>query len=177
VIRPAVPEDAPSIARVFVQAWRAGYRGVVADSVIDALNVAEWTADFHERIGRDGYATAVVTGPPDGPLLGFTRYGQDQDRPGAGYLASLYVDPESAGRGFGSQLLDYAIQQLTGAGLAETRLWVFASNTRARSLYERRGFTPTAERMVDPQWGAEQIRYRLGRIETSSIGVSPKNNI
>ncbi len=38
-IRRAVPDDARSIAEVHVETWRAAYRGMVSDSVLDALDV------------------------------------------------------------------------------------------------------------------------------------------
>lgn len=161
MIRPAVLGDAGAMATVFVQAWHAGYRGVVPDSVINALDVGAWTARFRELVARDDFATAVLVDRPDGPAVGFTTYGEAVDHPGAGYLASLYVHPDSAGRGYGGQLLDHAIARLTATDLIEIRLWVFTGNSRARALYERKGFAPTDDRIVDPQWAAEQILYRL----------------
>src|SRR6202167_1532473 len=38
LIRAAKPSDAPTLATVFINAWRDAYRGVVDDSVIDALH-------------------------------------------------------------------------------------------------------------------------------------------
>jgi hypothetical protein len=37
-LRPATEADAPALADVFIAAWRAGYRGVVPDDVIDGLD-------------------------------------------------------------------------------------------------------------------------------------------
>lgn len=163
MIREAVRSDAARLAEIFVAAWRFGYRGVVPDEVIDALDIAGWTATFAELLRAGGLRT-VVWCDGDRHPLGFSRFGQDPDQPGpdAGYLASLYVDPDAAGAGIGRALLAHALDELTGAGRSRQALWVFTGNARARRLYEGAGFGATGERRTDPRWGAEQLRYTRG---------------
>jgi ribosomal protein S18 acetylase RimI-like enzyme len=174
VIRPATVGDAPRIAEIFVAAWRSGYRGVVADEVIDALDVSAWTASFRKLL-QPGDFSSVVWCAENGDLLGFSRFGPDPERPrpDAGYLASLYVDPSVAGQGVGRALLDDAVEKMAAAGRARLTLWVFGGNHRARNLYERAGFTATGERRTDPRWGAEQLLYR--RVEDRT--ATPKARV
>ena len=159
MIRDATGADARRLGEIFVAAWRSGYRGVVADEVIDALDVPTWTATFAELLRANDFRTVLWCA--DGRALGFGRFGPDAERPPAptGYLASLYVDPAAGGRGIGRALLGYAVTEMAAAGLTRQSLWVFAGNRRARDLYERAGFHPTNERRTDPRWGAEQLRY------------------
>ena len=163
MIGDATDGDAGRLADIFVAAWRAGYRGVVADEVIDALDVEIWTGTFAELLQSADFRTAVWRSD-DGTALGFARFGPDPDlsRATAGYLASLYVHPAAAGRGLGRALLDHAVSEMTAAGRTRQSLWVFAGNSRARSLYERAGFTATGARRTDPRWGAVQLRYARG---------------
>ena len=173
MIREAGPADCPRLADIFVTAWRSGYRGVVDDQVIDALDVDTWTGTFRELLRASGFRTAVWC-DAGGHALGFSRFGPDPDHPGpdAGYLASLYVHPEAAGAGIGRALLAHALDELTGAGRTRHALWVFAGNIRARSLYESAGFGATGERRTDPRWGAEQVRYTRG---TEGQTATPKS--
>lgn len=160
MIRDAAVGDAARLAHIFVAAWRCGYRGVVADAVIDALDVGSWTATFAELLRSPEFRT-VVWCSDSGEALGFARFGPDLEspHPQAGYLASLYVDPPAGGKGIGGALLDHAGAEMTAAGLTRQALWVFAGNHRARQLYERAGFTLTGGRRTDPRWGAEQLHY------------------
>jgi ribosomal protein S18 acetylase RimI-like enzyme len=61
-----------------------------------------------------------------------------------GMISSMYVAPESRGRGVGATLLDEALQRARQMpGLEELILAVTVGNTTARSLYTRAGFTPS----------------------------------
>jgi GNAT superfamily N-acetyltransferase len=73
-----------------------------------------------------------------------------------GWIDQLYVDPEHAGRGLGSRLVDVA-KSRHPAGLD---LWTFMSNARARTFYEGHGFEPVAATDGDNEEGVPDILYR-----------------
>ncbi|MEV0398805.1 GNAT family N-acetyltransferase [Actinoallomurus sp. NPDC050550] len=153
--REAVTDDLRAMAGIFVAAWRAGYRGVVPDEVIDALDPGAVAADLAAGLSGPGLTTVLAVDGTGRPT-GFVRYGDDADHPGGGYLAALYVHPAASGAGVGRGLLQHAIDAMPGV---DVRLWVFEDNDRARTLYERAGFRPEGVRLVDPRWRAPQARY------------------
>lgn len=160
-IRAGQVSDAPHLADVFVAAWRGGYRGIVADEVIDSLDRESWAASFAAQLkeSADSYRVAV----DGGGIVGFAIFGPDPDQPdeaSRGYLASLYVHPEASGQGVGRDLLRSALAGLGAAGRDDVTLWVFRDNARARRLYERAGFRLTGGEYTDPQWGVPQVSYR-----------------
>ena len=73
-----------------------------------------------------------------------------------GWIDQLYVDPPSARRGLGSQLLDLA-KERNPLGLD---LWTFQANTAARRFYERHGFVAVATTEGDNEERAPDVRYR-----------------
>jgi ribosomal protein S18 acetylase RimI-like enzyme len=162
----AVADDLPAMADVFVAAWRAGYRGVVPDAVIDALDADTVATDLATRLNDPGLKTVLTVGTTGRPV-GFVRYGDDVDHPGAGYVAALYVHPAASGAGVGRGLLYRAIDAMPGM---DVRLWVFEGNDRARALYERAGFRPEGVRLTDRRWQTPQVRYlRPGRSNAARI--------
>lgn len=161
-IRAGQVSDAPHLAEVFVAAWRGGYRGIVADEVIDSLDRESWAASFAAQLkeSADSYRVAV----DGGRIAGFAIIGPDPDQPddaGRGYLASLYVHPEASGRGVDRDLLRSALAGLGSAGRRDVTLWVFRDNARARRLYERAGFLLEGHEYIDPAWGAPLVKYRV----------------
>jgi L-alanine-DL-glutamate epimerase-like enolase superfamily enzyme/ribosomal protein S18 acetylase RimI-like enzyme len=154
-LRPGLPSDAAALADVFIAAWRAGYRGVVPDDIIDALDAAEWTATLRQRLGAADRYTVVAVDDLGTPV-GFAGYGEDGEHRVDGYLASLYVHPCASGTGIGVRLLRYALDAMS---TVDVRLWVFEGNAAARRLYERAGFRADGARFNDPRWGVPQVRY------------------
>ncbi|MFE1200853.1 GNAT family N-acetyltransferase [Streptomyces sp. NPDC058762] len=61
--------------------------------------------------------------------------------PGQLVMDGIAVDPDMRGRGVGSLLIEEVAAVAAERGCREIRLDVIDTNPRARSLYERRGFT------------------------------------
>jgi ribosomal protein S18 acetylase RimI-like enzyme len=161
VLRPATEADLPAMAAVFIAAWRGGYRGIVPDEIIDALDAADVAAELAANPHERSTTVAVAVdgdgdGDGDGRIVAFVRFGDD-DAGDGGYLASLYVDPVAARAGLGARLLEHALDSMPGL---EVTLWVFAANHAARRLYERAGFRLDGAELTDPRWATPQVRYR-----------------
>jgi ribosomal protein S18 acetylase RimI-like enzyme len=90
------------------------------------------------------------------------------DEGGDGEVVGLYVDPSCWRRGFGVRLHDAVLDDLRSAGATTAGLWVLEHNTRARAMYERRGWRADGgTRVVSAGPGVEglpevvELRYRL----------------
>jgi GNAT superfamily N-acetyltransferase len=71
------------------------------------------------------------------------------------WIDQLYVDPRCTGRGLGTRLVALAkLRQPRGL-----QLWTFQANRRARSFYERLGFTAMEATGGDNEEGAPDVRY------------------
>lgn len=129
---------------------------------IDEANAA---ADLHRRAGAliPGYDTSLHTpaeyqtfyrhevmknGPVWGAFEGGTLRGHIALLPG--WIDHLYVDPDFHGKGIGKSLV-----RLAQAEQTELRLYTFQSNARARTFYERLGFT--IEELTDGQRNEEKM--------------------
>lgn len=102
----------------------------------------EETRVFLDKLLKFGGFQLIVVEPVSGRVLGWcdvTRMpfqGMEHvGRLGMGVLA------EHRGRGFGRRLLQGAIRGAHDRGIWRIELDVFASNARARHLYEREGFS------------------------------------
>ena len=62
------------------------------------------------------------------------------------WLEDLWVPHRSWGQGVGSALLAHAEQEIAARGIATARLSVIASNKRAITFYERRGWQRLREK-------------------------------
>lgn len=132
-VRRAEPGDAAAIAEVHVSSWRAGYRGLLPDRVLDGLSVGVRRRAWEEHLAGD--AVTGLVAEESGAVIGFCTLA-----PGRGEVTALYVDPGHWARGAGGALLGAALDLLREHGAGEAVVWLLAENERARRLYERFGF-------------------------------------
>src|SRR5688500_19243854 len=75
-IRRATADDGDAIGRVQVETWRAAYRGLLPDDVLDGFDVA-----VRQRLWRDGLSrprrpgSETIVAEIDGTVVGFTSVG------------------------------------------------------------------------------------------------------
>jgi GNAT superfamily N-acetyltransferase len=164
-IRRGVPEDAAGVAVTHVASWRAGYAGLLPDSLLASLSVEERTASWRSHLaeGSGGHTLVAVA---EDTLHGFATVGRSRDDdapPGTGELWAMYTHPDVWRRGVGSALIGAAERELRAWGFLRATLWVLTSNVRARGFYERHGWQPEGRSRVD--WRGDvrldEVRYEL----------------
>lgn len=174
-VRPAVAVDGPACAAVQRRAWRARYRGLLPDDVLDRLDLERlgsyWTgrtlvppSPRHVMFvaGRPGEVHGMVdAGPARHDPDGAAGEATGGDHP-LGEVRSLCVDPTVTGHGLGASLLAAAVAGLADRGLAEVVLWVIDANASARRFYERHGWVTDGASRTTSIDGAEvgEVRYR-----------------
>jgi ribosomal protein S18 acetylase RimI-like enzyme len=162
-VRPAVPADAPAIARVHVASWRAAYRGIIPQQVLDELDEAEWAARHRAHLQDAAAAQVILVCEQDGAIIAFLTHGPPRDAdvpPRSGELHALYADPAVWGTGAGRALTEAALDALRAAGCDEAVVWVLDDNARGRRFYELAGFTLERSGVPLGQWDVSQSRYR-----------------
>lgn len=141
-ITPASAGDVESIARINVDAWRAGFvaflpseflNSLTADSVIESWAQAIW--DETKPI----FAAARA-----GNVVGFLQV-LATPQEGHGDIRALYVHPSEWGRGVGSSLLAFGESWLAYSGPRTASLWTAQESTQSRQFYEHRGWQATGE--------------------------------
>jgi GNAT superfamily N-acetyltransferase len=165
-VRPARPHDARAIAEAHVGSWRATYRGIVPDSILDRLSV-DRRAEFWRQVIEARGDERMWVGIGDGDVVGFASTGPARDEelaPGAGEVYAIYLAPDWWSRGLGRELFAAAVADLRERRLAPLVLWVLTLNARGRRFYEAAGWQPDgAARNLDFDGTAvEEIRYRAG---------------
>jgi len=175
IVRAASPADAEVLARIRVASWRAAYRGLLPDPVLDGMDeaaetrrwasgLAELTAGAAEPTATDPFALlgCDAAGQPQGYVIAGPYRDDDQPPagPSTGEVYALYVEPTAWGRGFGTALIRAAVGRLEVAGYRAAALWVLETNVGARGFYESQGWildgvTGQCRESV----GAPEVRY------------------
>lgn len=159
MIRRARVEDAAAITEVHLGGWRAAYRGIMPDSVLDELDWEARRARWHDNLAN---GARCLVWESDGAVAGFAGFGpcRDDDRVGSGEVYALYVAPSAWGSGVAAPLFSAALDALRDEGYEGGVLWVLRDNARARRFYEKAGCTFDGTEKVSP-WGPVESRYVL----------------
>lgn len=165
-VRPARMEDVAALAALHVATWRAAYRGIMPDALLDGLSVETFEGHWAGHLARATRTNLVCD--DEGRVIGFAAFGPARDLDVAagrvGELYGIYVHPEHWDRRAGWMLWGAADDSLREQGYDGVVLWVLEENARARRFYERVGFVldPKARKAVERE-GAHipEVRYRL----------------
>lgn len=165
-MRAAGPDDVPALAALHVETWRAAYRGIMPDALLDGLSVAVFAGHWSGHLARATRTDLVCD--DGGRVIGFAAFGPardpDVDARDVAELYGIYVHPEQWGRRAGWMLWTASATALREQGRREVVPWVLEANARARRFYERVGFTVDAgARKAVEREGASipEVRYRL----------------
>lgn len=177
VIERAQPDDAAGVARVYVDAWRDAYAGILSDSALLRMTHKRSAMEWSWVIRHRQDVQPVLVARDRAELVGMVSVGlsRGRDRPPAGAFAdstlerpvgeiyTLYVAPEAQDRGIGRRLLAAGLDTLAGRNAPRAFLWVLRDNP-ARFFYERAGGIRIAER-IETLWGKQVTQCAYGWLD------------
>ena len=143
-IRLAVEADLPAI----IEIYNAAIPSRLATADLEPISVESRRAWF--RSHDDRYPVWVmVIGSHDiqsdqnEQILGWLSLQMFYGRPAYHQTAevSIYIDPQSQGKGIGKKLLGHAIAQSSSLNISKLVGFIFAHNMASRRLFEKFGFT------------------------------------
>lgn len=161
VIRRAMPDDAYELTVCHVDCFRSAYQGIVPDAYLEnmPLEMEKREARYRTSLAEPGECEYYCV-MHAGRMIGFLTLHR------GGEIWAVYLLEAFRGKGYGREMLDFAVCRLRRMGLAEISLWVFEDNTRARRFYERHGFGfDGAKREMTYGKPLVQLRYVLDRCE------------
>ncbi len=140
VIRPAGPDDLAGMARVMVDTWRAVYRGILPDDLLDGLSYPDQEEGHRRLLTRPGGVHFVVVEAFTGEVVGFANGGHARHSSliAPGEIYELYVQQGFQRLGLGRRLFEAARTCFIERGRTALLVWVLADNP-ARTFYEKMG--------------------------------------
>lgn len=159
-IRKAVLSDAMDMARILSDSWTAAYTGIIPDGAIRKTNAGRLA--LYNRVLSAEHSEYIALS--DGVPAGLMRLipCRDPDMPDAGEVGAIYLHPDFWDRGFGREMMDFALRTLKAQGFSTIALWVLEENLRARKFYEKCGFRfDGTEKEIAVGKPLVEIRYRI----------------
>lgn len=140
LVRRGEVKDAPGIARVQVESWRAQRKGILSAQALAQpaylQRVATWQATLSSPV-TDRLTIVATTGK--GTIVGFACASLDcAAEVLQGEIRAMHVAPSYRHQGVGSQLLGQLAIEFCERGLSRLLVWVLAA-CPSRHFYEAHG--------------------------------------
>jgi ribosomal protein S18 acetylase RimI-like enzyme len=169
-VRRATVDDAEPIERIRVETWRATYRGLLPDGLIDQLqpNVER----RRERLRSASPSDLNFVAEDASDVVGYAFAGPERthDRQYAGEIYAIYVLPAAQGRGHGRALIRECAGELASQGMTSLLIWVLRENRIGRGFYEHIGGAAVREKPLEEFPGAEEhIEIGYGWTDTRAL--------
>ena len=138
-VRHATTDDAPRIAAIHVEAWRAAYRGLMPDEWLQRQAVETREAFWSKHL-RSGSSHTLVA-EDHGQVVGWIDFGdcRDVDTHADAEVYAMYLEPTRLRCGIGSALWRRMREDVSAGGRRCIKVWVLADNVPARRFYEAMG--------------------------------------
>ncbi|MBI4624550.1 MAG: GNAT family N-acetyltransferase [Verrucomicrobia bacterium] len=160
--RAATVADAVAMAEVHVASWRAAYKGILPDNLLDGLSIESrrqmWRSCMEEKKCR------CFVWLIDGEVAAFAAIGPARDDDlrdsNALELYAIHFRPGWCGLGLGTIFWQEIEKEIEGNTVV---LWVLEQNARARRFYGKNGFTLEEDKKKLFAWqgmGFPEVRYR-----------------
>ena len=116
MIRPGRDEDRLALGRVYSEAWKSAYRGIVPDFFLDSLTDEKAAPPHGAANGKN-----CLVYEEDGTVAGLVNFGPGRDAgdEDKAEIRSIYILPEFQSGGIGSRLFKSAQDALRQAGYAK----------------------------------------------------------
>lgn len=143
-ILPALPIDIPAIQEIVQETWPATYLKIIGQQQLDYMLQLFYSTEALLHQMKQGHLFLIAK--QDNRILAFAAYNQEAEK--IWKLQKLYALPITQGKGIGSLLIDYIINDLKSRKAACLKLNVNRYNS-AKIFYEKLGFEVLAAEDID----------------------------
>ena len=160
-IRPFQPSDLPRLKEITVEAFDGVSIDQAMENTFGLINGQHWQwrkgRHLDDDVARD--PESIFVAEEEGHILGCITAWMDREA-GVGHIPNVALTPESRGKGYGRQLIEFALDHFREHGLTHARIETLAQNNIGNHLYASIGFREVARQIhfaMDLTAGADTV--------------------
>ena len=122
---------------VYIKSWRATYKGIILDKILDTITVEKFSKIWKKYITKEN--NGIFGAFENDIFLGFGAFTPDEEMADTLYLDSLHIKDEYKGKGVGTKIINHLKEYARGKGYKGVSVSIMSGNDRARNLYTKLG--------------------------------------
>lgn len=147
MIKSVTQENLMQAAVIHAESWMDSHKNICTPAFLAIHTPQRQKCYLESEIAKGAQLYMLIDKKPVGIV---SVYGN--------VIENLYVLPSEQRKGYGTQLLAFAVGKCTGS----PSLWILSTNEGAKRLYERNGFQPTGN-ILEHNGGLYELELCLQR--------------
>lgn len=136
-IRLLVEKEIDEMTELYVKSWRATYKGIIPDKILDTITIEKFNRIWKEYITKEN--NGIFGAFENNIFLGFGAFTPDEEMNETLYLDSLHIKDEYKGKGVGTRIINYLKEYAREKEYKGVSVSIMYGNDRARNLYIKLG--------------------------------------
>ncbi len=133
--------DEKILANIHITSWQTAFDKILSNEILDRMTDIKKTETMYKYLLENNIGNGVILSVNNKPhCITFWDKTREKDMQGYAELICIHSLSENWGKGYGSMIMEYVLNEIKKAGFTDVMLWVFKENTRARKFYEKNGF-------------------------------------
>lgn len=143
-IRKVEINDASTLAFIQTEAWKSAFNKILSKEDLNKYTDMSKAVDLYTTLLKENIANGFILTIDSIPhCMAYWDKTNDSEMEGYSEIICIHSLSNNWGKGYGSQMMNYILNDIKNAGFNKVMLWVFKENHRARKFYENHGFILT----------------------------------
>jgi GNAT superfamily N-acetyltransferase len=141
-MRYAIAEDSELLGAIYTEAYSSAYRDFIPKGYLAKVTPQGMRDSFHKIIIKNPNRVALIY--KDNEAVGLACIGKYRKKDlddTWGEIMRIYLLPSFTGKGIGTEVMNWCLNELKALGYKKICLWVFEKNIKGRKFYEKFGFS------------------------------------
>lgn len=158
-IRKAKLGDENILSYIQTESWKSAFANIISAENMERCTDIVKAEAMYEKVLKSGYAEMSILEINDKPhCIAAWSKARNLQFSYCAEIICIHNLCNNWGKGYGSMMMNYIIDEIKNSGYNSVLLWVFEKNTRARTFYEKHGFELTDNTQIS--YDAVEVMYR-----------------
>lgn len=143
-IRKVGIEDVDALAFIQTESWKSAFKNILSEADLDRYTNINNAKNLYKRLLNENIGNGFILSIDEKPhCIAYWDKSRESEMNDYSEIICIHSLSDNWGKGYGSKMMNYILNDIKNAGFTKVMLWVFKDNYRARKFYENHGFILT----------------------------------
>ena len=136
--------DEDTLAYIQTESWKSAFNRILSKEDLDKYSNVDMAKSLYSELLNENIANGFILSVDKKPhCIAYWDKTRESEIEEDAEIRCIHSLSDNWGKGYGSEMMEYILNDIKNAGFNKVMLWVFEENNRARRFYEKHGFILT----------------------------------